>query len=108
MAVKKNRKPSPSKVKALAGAYQAGESQAELARQFGLHEQTVRAYLRRQGVTLRPVRVLTDAQEDDVVRLYVEEVWSLAELAAKFRVSAARFSALTRTADSHSATSFWN
>lgn len=53
---------------------------------FGLHRETVRAHLRRQGVTLRPQRVLTDSQEIEAVRLYVEETWSLAEVAARLGV----------------------
>lgn len=53
---------------------------------FGLHEQTVRAYLRRRGVKLRPLRALTETQEAEVVKLYAEETWSLAELAARFEV----------------------
>ncbi|HEX6416096.1 MAG TPA: hypothetical protein VFZ62_01080 [Candidatus Saccharimonadales bacterium] len=46
----------------------------------------MRAHLRRAGVTLRPVRALSEAQEDEVVRLYVEKTWSLAELAKKLNV----------------------
>lgn len=86
LRVKENRKLSPSEVGELVDAYEAGASQAELTRRFGLHEQTGRAHLRRQGVNLRPQRALTDAQEAEAVRLYVEEMWSLAELAARFEV----------------------
>ena len=87
LQVKENRKLSPAEVVELVDAYQAGASQAELTRRFGLHEQTVRAHLRRQGVRLRPLRVLAEAQEAETVRLYVEKTWSLAELAARFEVS---------------------
>jgi len=59
LQVKENRKLSPADVVELVDAYKAGVSQAELTRRFGVHEQTVRAHLRRQGVTLRPQRVLT-------------------------------------------------
>jgi transposase-like protein len=86
LQVRENRKLSPAEVAELVDTYQAGASQRELTRRFGLHEQTVRAHLRRQGVTLRLQRVLTDTQEAEAVRLYVEEVWSLAELAARFEV----------------------
>jgi transposase-like protein len=58
----------------LVDAYKAGASQAELARRFGVHAQTVHAHLRRQGVKLRPLKVLTDVQEAEVMRLYVEEM----------------------------------
>jgi lambda repressor-like predicted transcriptional regulator len=87
LEIKENRKLSPSEVAELVDAYEAGASQRELTRRFDLHEQTVRAHLRRQGVKLRPLRALTEAQEVEVVGLYVEKVWSLAELAGKFAVS---------------------
>lgn len=86
LQVKENRKLSPAEVAQLVDAYQAGTSQVELARWFDFHEQTVRAHLGRQGVSLRPLRALTEAQEVEVVRLYVEETWSLAELAGRFGV----------------------
>jgi len=86
LQAKENRKLSPAEVAELVGAYEAGVSQRELTRRFGLHEQTVRAHLRRQGVRLRPQRVLTAEQEVEAVRLYVEEVWTLAELAVRFGV----------------------
>ncbi len=71
--IKENRKLSPAEVAQLVDAYQAGTSQAELSRRFDLHEQTVRAHLRRQRVSLRPLRALTEAQEVEVMRLYVVE-----------------------------------
>lgn len=86
LQVRENRKLSPAEVEELVDAYEAGTSQRELTRRFGLHEQTVRAHLRRQGVKLRPLRALTEAQESDAVRLYIKDVWSLAELAARFKV----------------------
>lgn len=89
LQVKENRKLSPGEVVELVDAYKAGASQAELTRRFGVHEQTVRAHLRRQGVKLRPLRAMTEAQEVEVVRLYIEELWSLAELAARFKVGQA-------------------
>jgi predicted DNA binding protein len=89
LKIKENRKLSPAEVRKLVAAYEAGTSQRELTRRFGLHEQTVRAHLRRQKVTLRPVRVLTEVQEIEVIKLYVEKRWTLAELAEKFEVSAA-------------------
>ncbi|MCA1603569.1 MAG: helix-turn-helix domain-containing protein, partial [Acidobacteria bacterium] len=76
LSIKENRKLSPAEVGELVAAYKAGMSQKELARRFDLHEQTVRAHLQRQEVTLRPVRVLTEAQEDEVVQLYAEEMWT--------------------------------
>ncbi|MGQ0775084.1 MAG: hypothetical protein ACT4NY_11815 [Pseudonocardiales bacterium] len=86
LQIKENRKLSPAEVVELVDAYEAGASQADLTRRFGLHEQTVRSHLRRQGVKLRPLRALPEEQEVEVVRLYVEETWSLAELAGRFKV----------------------
>ncbi|MCA1676100.1 MAG: helix-turn-helix domain-containing protein [Actinobacteria bacterium] len=85
LRVKENRKLSPAEVAELVAAYEAGASQRELARRFGLHEQTVRAHLRRHGVKIRPQRKLTEEQEGEVVRLYVEETWTFAELAERFK-----------------------
>lgn len=86
LQVKENRKLSPVEVTELVDAYKAGVSQKKLMRWFGVHEQTVRAHLRRKGVKLLPLRALTEEQEVEVVRLYAEETWSLAELAAQFEV----------------------
>ncbi|MDQ3224166.1 MAG: hypothetical protein M3Q75_11955 [Gemmatimonadota bacterium] len=84
--VKENRKLSPAEVTELVDAYEAGASQRDLTRRFDLHEQTVRAHLRRRGVTLRQQQALTDAQEAEAVRLYVEKAWTLAKLAVWFKV----------------------
>jgi len=84
LQAKENRKLSSAEVAELVDAYEAGVSQRKLTRRFGLHEQTVRAHLRRQGVRLRPQRVLTAEQEVEAVRLYVEEMWTLVEVAERF------------------------
>lgn len=86
LQVKENRKLSPGELGELVTAYEAGASQVELTQRFGLHEQTVRAHLRRQGVRIRPQQKLTEAEENEVVRLYVEEMWTLVELAGRFEV----------------------
>ncbi len=52
-------------------------SQRKLTRRFGLHEQTVRAHLSTARRQPRPLRPLMNTQEVEVVRLYVEEMWSL-------------------------------
>lgn len=67
-------------------AYQAGTSQAELTRRFGIRRETVRRHLVGHGVERRPCRALTEAQGDEAVRLYVEETSTLAELATRFGV----------------------
>lgn len=68
-------------------AYVTGASLAQLARQFGAH--TDGATLARQArCACSAVVAFTDAQEREVVRLYVEERRSLAEIAPVFGVSA--------------------
>jgi transposase-like protein len=86
LEVKENRKLSPGEIKQLVARYQAGESQAALARQFGLHHLTVRQHLVRQGIQPRPMQPLTKAQEHEVARLYVEQQQTIAELAVMFNV----------------------
>lgn len=87
LQVKENRKLSPSQIDELVGAYVAGASILALKRRFCVHEQTVRAHLRRHGVNLRPIRILATTQEIEAERLYVEMIWSMEEIAAKFNVS---------------------
>lgn len=85
--ITENRKLRPDEVVQLVAAYQAGTSQGELSRRYGLHIQTVKAHLRRHGVTIRPVQVLTAEQQDEAVRLYTDEAWTLREIATKLHVS---------------------
>ena len=86
LEVKENRRLLPAEVAELVDAYRSGASQAELTRRFEIHRDTVRRHLMGQGVERRPCRVLTEAQEDEAVRLYVDETWTLAELAGRFGV----------------------
>ena len=86
LAVKENRKLTPDEVAEVVARYQAGASIRSLGKTFRMHEQTVRAHLRRQGVTLRSVRALTKSQGDEAVRLYVDEQWTLAEIGRKLNV----------------------
>lgn len=67
--------------------YQAGASMRFLATEFNIHEGTDRVHLRSQGIPLRPTRVLTGRQDDEAERLYVDQVWTMAEIATKFDVS---------------------
>jgi len=87
LIVKENRKLAAFEVAELVAAYEAGASQRGLARRFGLHEQTVRTHLRRQGLTLRPVRVLEGVLADEAVRLYVNEQLSLVKVGRRLGVS---------------------
>ncbi len=68
-------------------AYTRGTSQAELARTFYINVQTVNTHFRRHGITIRPVHALTTTQEQEAVRLYTDEAWTLREIATKFHVS---------------------
>jgi DNA invertase Pin-like site-specific DNA recombinase len=88
MEIKENRKLSPGEIEELVSAYVAGASILELRRRFGVHEQTVRRWLVKREVAIRPMSAFTDAQEREVVRLYVVEQRSLAEIAPLFGVSA--------------------
>lgn len=76
-----NRKLKPAEVQEVVAAYGAGTSLAELARTWGRHEQTVKAHLRRSGMRLRPVQVLTDDQVTQIVERYVagSTIWQLHE-----------------------------
>lgn len=68
---KPNRKLQPAEVDDLIGRYEQGTNLSELARQFDLHFQTVRAHLRRRGVDLRSSHpVLSDEQKLEVRALY--------------------------------------
>src|SRR5580765_2648867 len=58
-----NHKLQPDEITALVEAYRAGASLPTLAKQFGLHYQTVRAHLNRSGVERRECRPALDEQE---------------------------------------------
>lgn len=55
-----NRKLQPGEIAELVASYVAGASMRSLGKQYGMHEQTVRAHLRRQTVELRPVLRIKD------------------------------------------------
>src|SRR5262249_5277692 len=65
-----NRKLKPAEVDELVALYQAGARLAALGRQFGMHEQTVRAHLQRRGVELRGKQALTKVKIKSVVQRY--------------------------------------
>lgn len=79
----------------IAAAYRNGATLAELGQRYGVAKTTIRRALHRQGVELRAAgtphplderRKLSDEQRADVARLYVEELWSLRQLAQQFGV----------------------
>jgi DNA-directed RNA polymerase specialized sigma24 family protein len=79
-----NRKLNPEEITALVDAYTAGEPLKGLAQRFGMHEQTVKANLRRADVALRPWPKLTPIEIDEAARRYADG-WSLGRLAEIFR-----------------------
>jgi len=70
----------------LVKSYRAGIAIKALSRQFGLHEQTVRAHLERAAVELRPQQVLTAAQAAEIAELYRAGV-SLRQLGLQYNVA---------------------
>lgn len=87
LAVNENCKLPPAAIAELAVRYEAGASIQSLGKAFGLHHQTVRAHLVRQGITIRPLRSFSGGQEAEVARLYRDEQWTMIELATRFGVS---------------------
>lgn len=85
-AYKPNRRLLPEEVQGLVVQYEAGASIADLAREYGMHTQTIDSHLKRQGVLKRGVFKLSPEQVDDVTRLYADG-WSTIEIAKKFDVT---------------------
>lgn len=73
----------------LCSAYLAGQSTTALARRYGCSPTTIAKNLRTCGVTPRPSR-FASVQVDEAAlrRLYLEERWPIAAIAAHFGVSA--------------------
>jgi lambda repressor-like predicted transcriptional regulator len=84
--VKKMHLLTDTEVAQLVRLYQAGRSVRSLARQFGLHEQTVQAHLLRHGVARRPQRALTDEQVPALAARYQSGA-SLRQLEREFGVA---------------------
>ncbi|NEW30412.1 hypothetical protein [Nocardia cyriacigeorgica] len=84
---KPNRKLAPEEIVNLVAQYRAGASIAELAREFGMHTQTVDAHLKRQGVEKRSLRKMTNRQVNRAATLY-QAGWSTTDLAKEFGVAA--------------------
>lgn len=55
---------------AVVAAYEAGQTMASLARQYGVKRETISHLLRRSGVEIRQRRVISQAEVDEAVRLY--------------------------------------
>lgn len=73
----------------LCSAYLVGQSTTVLARRYGCSPTTIAKNLRVCGVTPRPSRfALVHVDEALLRRLYLEESWTIAAIAAHFGVSA--------------------
>ncbi len=83
-----NRKLQPDEVAELVEAYRHGVSMVKLAKQYGLHRNTVEAHLRRSGVTIRPVVKMTPALVERATKLYIEQMWTTARIGKEFGVDA--------------------
>lgn len=64
----------PKVVKEIVRAYKRGDPVTEIAVKAGIHIPTIYDILKREKVGQRTGR-MTQAQKDEVVRLYVEENW---------------------------------
>lgn len=85
---KVDHKLRPDEIAALVGEYEGGATVRSLGRRFSVHEQTVRAHLRRAGVILRPVRALTAEQELEAIRPYVDQQLTLDQVGDQLGVGA--------------------
>jgi hypothetical protein len=81
------RRLSDAEVVALAAAYRAGTDLNQLAKTFGVHRHTAAAHLRRLAIPLRR-QGIDDEDVSEVVRLYVQDGWSLVRLGEKFKCDA--------------------
>lgn len=81
----RQRRLTASEALDLAAAYRSGQTQAQLAEQFGIHVDTVQKMLRRQGVVARQ-RYRRFEQANEARRLY-ETGLSLAKVGAHFGVT---------------------
>jgi hypothetical protein len=73
----------------LGAAYLAGQSTTVLAHRYGCSPTTIAKHLRRCGITLRPARFApAQIEEAALRRLYLEERWAIAAIAAYFGVCA--------------------
>ena len=77
------------KILALVAKYLHGSNVSEIAREFNVHETTVRAHLRRSGIDLRAYRKLSPDQ--------IEEARQLRAAGASFAKLAGRYSAAGST-----------
>jgi DNA-directed RNA polymerase specialized sigma24 family protein len=88
--VKTERKPqprlTPDQQRKLVEAYADGATLRTLSRQFGIHEQTVKAHVRRAGLALRRPHALSHEQAKEALKLH-QGGMSKRALARRFGVS---------------------
>jgi hypothetical protein len=92
-----NRKLTPAEVDELVIAYLAGGSIIGVGRRFGVHEQTVKAHLKRRGIAVRQQR-LGDDQVSLVLTLAESEL-SMRGIAREVGISVSAVSKLLRGRD---------
>ncbi|MFD0366306.1 hypothetical protein ACFQZZ_33140 [Nocardia sp. GCM10030253] len=68
--------------------YRHGAPMLKLGKQYGLHRNTVEAHLRRAGVVKRPMVKMTPQLVERATKLYVEELWTTAQIGKKLSVDA--------------------
>lgn len=83
--VQAQRRLTASEAVALVAAYAAGARVYELARQWGVHRETVRQHLDRAKVARRPVGLSLEMMPE-LTRLY-ESGWSIAAIGRKYAVA---------------------
>ncbi|MGW4094197.1 hypothetical protein [Nocardia sp. NPDC004750] len=83
-----NRKLQPNQIAELVDAYRHGTSRVKLAKQHGLHRNTVEAHLRRSGVAIRPIVKMTPRLVERATKFYVEELWTTARIGKELGVDA--------------------
>ncbi|MBF6271630.1 hypothetical protein [Nocardia farcinica] len=88
VAYRPNRKLQPDEVAALVERYRRGASMIELAEEYGAHRNTVEAHLRRAGVAKRPMVKMTEPLVERATKLYVEELWTTAQIGKELGVDA--------------------
>ena len=80
-----NRKLQPGEVAELVASYVAGATIRSLGKQHGMHQQTVKAHLRRRGIELRPVLGVRDEDLALVLELH-QAGWGARRIGARVGV----------------------
>lgn len=84
----KVRRLSRDQIDELSSLYQQGQSLPSLAARYGIHPETVKDHLRRDGIPIRPGNQakLSEEDKDEIAKLY-ESGLSIHKLALRFSVT---------------------